>query len=135
MNPIAARAVEACSYHQIDGGIHHYTFNEATRQAVDEHFEHFEGLVKTAPRDQTLPILLDLRPAGFPSLTYAFQKVRDIEKRNPGHAPLRFVFMHQPGVLTSIAQSLFNLLRVRDVARFFSADQYDEAIAWLRRED
>lgn len=132
MNAVPTRTQEVCTYQEIDGGIHYYVFHEATRQAVDQHFEHLEALMKRAPVDGTLPVLLDLRPAGFPPLTYAFQKVRATEKRVPRHAQLRLVFLHNPGVLTSVAQTLFNLLRVRDIARFFPADQYDAAVNWLR---
>jgi hypothetical protein len=54
--------------------------------------------------------------------------------RVPEHPRMRFVFLHNPGVLTSVAQAMFNLIMVNDAARFFPAAQYDEAIAWLLQE-
>jgi hypothetical protein len=57
--------------------------------------------------------------------------VRAAYDRVPQHAQMRFVFLHHPSVLTSVVQGMVNLVMVGDTARFFPADQFDRAVAWL----
>lgn len=135
MNPVQTSTQEACTYHQLDGEIHHYTFNEATRQALGQHFEHYTRLIRQAPLNQPFRVVLDFRPAGFPPITYAFQKARQVYREVPKQPPLRFAILNNPGVLTSVVQGMFNLMIVRNTTRFFPADQFDQAINWLRRGD
>jgi hypothetical protein len=79
MSHVQTGTQEACSYRQIEGSIHQYAFNERPGSA-DEHFEHLSA---RRPPHATDPAHSVRLAAGFPSLTYAFQKVR-LEKRNPG---------------------------------------------------
>lgn len=127
--------VKACDYLQHDNGIHIYTFNRASREALDQHFEMLETLVASTPGGAILRVLLDFRPAGFPPITYAFQRVRAMNSRFPQRAALCIAFVHRPNVLTSVVQSMVQLLRSDDPpARFFPPDKYDEAIAWLSQD-
>jgi len=121
----------ACDYERLDNGIHYFRFNKASKEALDYHFEVLERLMTEYPVGTVLPALLDFRPAGFPPITYAFQRVRVINSKYPRRAYFRFAFVHPPNALATVVQSFFQLSRSADKAHFFPAPQYDDAEKWL----
>jgi hypothetical protein len=39
MSTASAVSVKACDYERLDNGIHYFRFNQASKEALDQHFE------------------------------------------------------------------------------------------------
>lgn len=131
MSTASAAGTQACDYERLENGIHFFRFNKASREALDQHFEKLGALLASTPATVTVRVLLDFRPAGFPPIAYAFQKVRAMNMRIPQRPRQRLAFLHHPNALTHVVQSFIQLQRLKDPVHFFPAEQYDAAIAWL----
>jgi hypothetical protein len=131
MSTDPAVGVKACECESLPNGVHVHKFNRASKEALDQHFAMLEALIATTPTDAAVHVLVDLRPAGFPPIAYAFQQARAMYGRHPNHAGVSLAFVHRGNVLTSVAHSFFKLHRPSDPVDFFPAEQYDAAIAWL----
>jgi hypothetical protein len=134
MSTEPAVGVKACEGETLPNGVHIHKFNPASKEALVRHFEMLEALIATTPTHAAVRVLVDLRPAGFPPIAYAFQQARAMYGRHPNHARVSLAFVHRGNVLTSVAHSFFKLHRPSDPVHFFPAEQYDAAIAWLLGE-
>ncbi len=131
MSTASAPGIQACDYERLENGIHYFRFNKASREALDQHFEKLSALLASTPTTEKVRVLLDFRPAGFPPITHAFQKVRAMNMRIPRRPMQRIAFLHHPNALTHVVQSFVHLQRLKDPVHFFTADQYDGAVTWL----
>lgn len=135
MSTASAVSVKACDYEQLENGIHYFRFNKASKEALDQQVQILEAQLASTPTIATVRVLLDFRPAGFPPITYAFQKVTAMNRRIPQRPPQRLAFLHHPNVLTQVVQSFIRLERMKDPARFFPAEMYDAAVGWLIQDN
>ena len=131
MSTAPAAVTKACDYERLENGIHYFRFNKASKEALDQQVEKLGEILASTSTSATVRVLLDFRPAGFPPITYAFQKVRAMNMSIPQRPPQRLAFLHHPNVLTQVVQSFIQLQRMKDPIHFFPAEQYDAAIGWL----
>lgn len=134
MSTAPSAGIKACDYERLENGIHYFRFNRASKEALDQHFQILEAELASTSTEAAVRVLLDFRPAGFPPITYAFQKVRAMNRRIPQRPQQRLAFLHHPNALTAVVQNFIRLQRLKDPAHFFPAEQYDQAITWLLQD-
>jgi hypothetical protein len=127
--------LESCAYTVLDNGIHKFVFNESTRSAVDQHVVVLSQLYETSKSDALLKILIDLRPAGWPPMSYTMSSMRKLNAQFPKAPKQRYAFLYSQGALFSVAQSFFGIINrnMNTPAQFFKGDMEPAAIEWLLR--
>jgi hypothetical protein len=122
-----------CSYRRREDGINEFSFNESSREAIDEFFQQLEQILATTPHNQTARYLVDITGGDKEiSLMGMTQRFRRLEARFPHRARGRTVILHKPGLLLTFIDGLIRALAPsRDITRFFPVAKRDEAIEWL----
>src|SRR5690349_16310221 len=119
-----------CDYRLLDNGIHEFTFNRPTRQAVDMHFEKLHEIYAALPKGAVVRCLVGV-PHGFPPMNYTFGKVREFNRHhtdNPGH----YAFLYgRSNVMLSLVQTFFKTVAGGTMGTMFPDTERDQAIAWL----
>ena len=122
-----------CIHRVLEGVIQEFVLTEASRPAVDTLFNSVEQLMAEAYERNDMSIiagrfLLD-SSIGILPLNYAFARARMMAKKFPSHPQSRtaLLFPRSPLVRT-IDFSLRTLVSVR----FFSIDERETALMWLR---
>ena len=119
-------------YHA-DTLIHEYIFHADTRQAVEVWYEQLKEAYQFTVDNQmpVLRILVDLRHAPNPPLTYAFQQAKSLQKQFPIMPPRRVVFLGTGGGLLVMLKPFVKLLRSDLNYDFFPTDRRTTALEWL----
>lgn len=130
---------QVIDYKLLENGIHLFKFTESSRRAVDAWIIKTEELTAASQAQPDKPVryLYDQVESGMQPAYYAFQRSQAMLKNYPGRARSRAVFLINPGFFVSIMDTFIKLLRSedKDKVQFFPAEQYDQAIAWLLRDD
>jgi hypothetical protein len=72
-----AQAKLHCSYqHSLNTKVHIFSFDVPDKQSVEEFIVHLGKAIETLQEQETLTMIVDLRPAGIPPFNYAIQSVR-----------------------------------------------------------
>jgi hypothetical protein len=126
---------ESCSYVLLDNGIHKFVFNESNRHAVDEHVAILKELYQNSNPDTIIRVLIDLRPAGWPPMSYTMSSLQKLNAQFPKAPKQRYAFLYSQGALFSVAQSFFNIINrnMNTPANFFKGDMERQAMDWLLR--
>lgn len=116
--------------------IHKFIFYAPSRLAVDEFVEHLiymnEHLVDM-PDEMVVKILLDIRESGIPPIRYMTARVSQFQKRLPKRLSSRTVIIYGDSTMLALISNVVMLMSrlSSDEIRFYHADAYDEALAWL----
>jgi hypothetical protein len=121
-----------CEYRLVENRIHQFIMHKATREGMDEFVKWFAVAVDAHPKDQTLLILMDLRPEGIPPLGYALPLLRRFfdEHRHP--ILIRAAYLYRSSAIIGVVQAFLNTLHLKTSRRFFESEV--EALNWLRTE-
>ncbi len=120
-----------------ENGIYTVVVNKSNRQAVQEAIAQYIEWHQAHPPDKRFLILIDLRPDGFPPLTHSFEQLRKMIRQYPPPPNMCSVYLlEENSPLLSVAQSLYDLLRMSTSRRFFYGPGSEEkAIAFLRKSE
>jgi hypothetical protein len=131
-------------YTRHPNGIHEFVFLEATKAAVDHFFVLIEAMMaqnyaEGLTAKDTVPVLVDFRTAGMPSMNYLFQRGKIMRaNHDASRRPLaRVATLFKPSFVLTFAQTFGNVLMnaSRDKTRLFADETPDKAIAWLLQKD
>jgi hypothetical protein len=124
----------ACIHRLLEGNIREFTFTftEASRRAVDDMVEILEQLQIEAANgdrgDHSIPSLVD-STVGLQPLNYAFLKVKPLISKYPLMRRARVAMLVSP---TPLLKTIDMIMRSVAPVRFYTADQREAALAWLR---
>lgn len=126
-----------------ENGVREMRLHDSTRQAVDELTVHMSSVMASWQPEQDgrqVYLLVDMRDSGLPPLNYMMQKVREWIS-NYRHI-MRQVYIREAllvpinsGIVLSLAGTFARMLPVDSDVKFFSPDEYEDAIAWLLQQD
>jgi len=129
--------LERCVYTYLSSGIHKFAFTESSAEAVDEWFDMMETLYNSHPNG-VLRILVDSSEIGVQPLSYASQRVRQVNANYPNRPATRTAFLYRTNFLASLARTfiiMFSRVGV-DKVQFFPGDNREqEALTWLLRNN
>jgi hypothetical protein len=118
-------------------GIHKITLLISTEEALTECFAHLDNIFAQHPHAEPLRIISDIRQSGVPPLTNLWEYARHLFIKHPQFPVIYDAILHDYGRLFSafsfVVIQLASLYGAR--VRFFSADQYDEAVNWLLEQE
>lgn len=118
-------------YEAIDGGIHRFTFNEATKATADQFTDSLDGILKATPSDERLLIMIDIREKGLPPINYTFTKLRQTLSANAPLPKMYSAYLYRQSVIITLVTTFLDILRSGATRRFFADGQENEAIDWL----
>jgi hypothetical protein len=122
------------SYQRLNGGIHLLTLHVASPEAVRAGFMQIDAILATAPLDQPLLILCDLREAGMPPLVPLWHESRRLWTKYPQRPPVYAAVLHHlQGVpylsLVAVVREIGQLFG--SPIAFFEAHEVEPATNWL----
>ncbi|NWG18012.1 MAG: hypothetical protein HXY41_15410 [Chloroflexi bacterium] len=134
MTEDAARA--GLVYNHLDTGIHEFVFFQPSKADIDQFFAILERILTETPHNSTLHYLVDVTHSDRGvSLVAMAQRFRRLEAQIPHRARGRTAVLHRTGALLNFVDDFIRALAPqRDMTRFFTAAQRDEALAWLLSE-
>jgi hypothetical protein len=122
----------ACIHNILEGNIQEYVFTEVSRRAIDELFFIIENLLieaaKNNPAAMQYPALVDSR-VGIQPLNYAFIRMQPFIREYPSMRGSRVAMIVPPGPLI---KTISMIMRSIAPVRFYSANEYERALTWLR---
>lgn len=127
-------------HRSLENGVHEFRFLEPTRDAVDEWANHLEQLQLQGHwyGRETVRLILDTRQSGSLPIRYLFECLSDYNREYAHLKPpkVRIAYVHAPSqIILPIFSTFADLMPVPTKARFFEADAYDQALAWLHSEE
>ena len=131
MVSVRARCVHR---HYLNNDVHAFIFHYADEETVDEFIQQFREVLHQQPRDETLLMLVDLRPMGIPPFAYTLNAVARLFKEpqiaNPEPPKIRAAYIYDQSRFIEVMKRFFGLLKLNNQRRFFKGQQV-EALAWL----
>ena len=136
MNP-SSNPSPACTYHQLDNGIHVLTIRNLTRVATLEYYEHFERLLDGQTKESPTFRWLTDSTIGLGPVGFGFDQTRRLVSRLKELPPFRSAWLVSGDKFSlNLVESFVRVLRVPRIRfRTFTADQYDQSIAWLLADE
>jgi hypothetical protein len=120
----------------LPNGIHEFTWTSPSREAVDVWMDYNEALYGVTPLTTTLRYLHVVQSANFPPISYVVRKARHLQTLFPEQPSTRSAILFQSRFFGGIINTLSDMLnkKGKDVTRFFSMEEREQAIAWLLNE-
>jgi hypothetical protein len=122
-------------YNRIDNAVHEFVFLESSHAAVDVWIERLERIQSVAGRGEVSRLLFDCTSSGMLPMSYAFTRLQNMCRRMPQRTPSRTAFLYTTNFSVSVVDTFLKLLRADSAVRFFTLQQRDEALVWLRAND
>lgn len=119
-------------YTYLPNDIHRLTFLKASRIAVVDYFICFAELLNHHEHRHPLRLLFDLRPAGYPPINAVMSEARRFYRTYSLPIGTREAYLHHPDAVITMANALFNSLRLQHSERRFFEEREQEAVAWLQ---
>ena len=119
-----------CSYGKEANGVHRLTLHKANRVGLDQLLTYLRDIHDSTPQQETIRLLIDLRPDGIPPINYALPTLKQFFEDLTERSEMRAAYLYDSMALLSVAQTFLNLLRIKQSRRQFFKDE-DEAVAWL----
>jgi hypothetical protein len=128
-----------CEYEKLEGDIHQYTFNDNTREAVDEWVRLMNAVQEAEGLDLskgTMRIMVIHPEKGMLPLSYAAKTVERWLKTLPHRRPTRLASVYGKNALFSLIEAFTRIMRLQDnvLVRLFPIQQREEALTWLMKE-
>lgn len=122
-----------------DNGIWHSEFLGDSRSAVDQCIRVLNDFIQDSiraghPKDQSIPILWDYRNKIFPPFHYLFFQLRASVPRSPYHYRIVYLFASTLK-MQEMQLYLKEMPESSNARKFYTAEQYQEAVAWLLADD
>ena len=120
----------------LPNGIHEFTWTSPSREAVDVWMDYNEALYEVTPITNTLRYLHVVKTANFPPISYVVRKARHLQTLYPEQHSTRSAILFQSRFFGGIINTMSDMLnkKGKDITRFFSMEEREEAIAWLLNE-
>jgi hypothetical protein len=114
-------------------GIYYIHFLQASRQAVLEASLIYKRLRWSHKEGTHFNLLVDLRPAGFPSIAYAFNHCQRLFRAHPLPPNARTAYLlAKESPITVVVNDLYTVLQVKTDWGFFYGDKGEsQALAFL----
>ncbi len=120
-----------CVYNILENGIHRFTFERSTMQAVHEFIAQMTVIYRNAAHEEITRVLVDVRPNGLPPIQQAARAGRKFSREVISMPPARVAYLHSDNTLIGLAQTFLEILRLKNVNRKFFDNDEAGAIAWL----
>jgi len=127
----------ACTYHQLDNGIHVLTIRSLSRAATIEYYEHFELLLDGQTKESPTFRWLTDSTIGLGPIGFGFSQTRNLVNRLKDLPPMRSAWLvSSDNFSLNLVESFVRMLRVPRIKfRTFTIDQRDQSIAWLLADE
>ena len=122
---------ELATYTHLDNDVHRIVYNISSNTTTDEYLQYLERLIETCSPETTLLLLVDMRPDGSPSVSYAFRSAKRLFAKHPNAPKMRGAYLLRSGGKAFLMDHFLKLLHLNSSRRFYIGDKEDEAIAWL----
>jgi hypothetical protein len=125
---------KGCTYDLLHDYIHHFVFHTSNRDAVDQCLQIYRRIVEQHNPDETLCVLIDVRPAGAPFLPDVFRRLQQLYAEL--YLPtIRVAYLYNDVLVLSMTQGFLNLLRLKARRQYFSGEgSHERALTWLMNE-
>jgi hypothetical protein len=123
--------------HSTNDGIHWIRLLQPTGTALRALLEYAELHVVERPIDGKNRVLLDLRTAGLPPMREGLPHIASFFARQSRRTPLpvRVAYLYPQGGHSRILQGFLSMQRFMPqgmAVKFFSHEEYNQAVEWLR---
>jgi hypothetical protein len=117
----------------LPNGIHEFTWTSASREAVDVWMDYNAALYETKAVTDMLRYLHVVQSVNFPPISYVVRKARHLQTKFPEQPNTRSAILFQSRFFGGLINTMSSMLnrKDKDVTRFFSMDEREEAVAWL----
>lgn len=121
----------------LPNGIHEFTWTSASREAVDVWMDYNAALYETLQTTETVRNLHTIQSVNFPPISYVVRKARHLQTLFPEQPNTRSAILFQSRFFGGMINTLSSMLnrKGKDLTRFFSMDERDEAVAWLLSDE
>lgn len=121
-------------YEYVYGGIHEFTFNEASPAALKEWLGHLQGIYSGSFHARSLRFLLDTRPFSELPANIRWAGRWNLPRAQRQHPPTHIALLHTPHAMV---ETLLRALPLDqgDRLRLFPLEARGEALDWLRLMD
>lgn len=119
-------------YTLLPESIHQLTFLKASRTAVFDYFICFADILDRHEHRYPLRLLFDLRPSGYPPINAIMSEARRFYSTHTLPIGTREAYLHHPDVVITMANALFNSLRLQHSERRFFEEREQDAMSWLQ---
>lgn len=123
------------TYTKLNNGIHLYTFQQPTREAVDEFVELLEMATQQTGYTDNVLTLLDVRESGLPSLKYLISSIQKMVKRHRYYGTSRMsrsaILYNDIGMVTLMYTGIQMLEQVNPGNPVQSFMHIEDAVCWL----
>ncbi|MEO0563302.1 MAG: hypothetical protein AAF125_14435 [Chloroflexota bacterium] len=125
-----------CTHKITDSGVHIFSAEKSTRQAIDEYLVMLREVFKAHPADETFRLIVDVRKDGMPSFAYAMRKARVVRDEKILPSNLRVAYLYDNEPLFYTLKMFLDAMRWNNERLFLSAtasdqDAVDLAERWL----
>jgi hypothetical protein len=111
-------------------GIHEFIIKVSGRATIDEIIAIFEEIYRSAPQDQVLLRLFDVKASVSP-VSYAIQQTRGLIARTGRPPKSRNAILYRDGLAISLLQPSVRFLPFAMPLAFFRPHERDRAVTWL----
>jgi hypothetical protein len=117
----------------LPNGIHEFTWTSPSREAVDVWMDYNAALYEVTKVSDTIRNLHVIQSVNFPPISYVVRKARHLQTLYPEQPNTRSAILFQSRFFGGIINTLSTMLnkKGKDITRFFSMEERDEAVAWL----
>jgi|GEM_PF-5326667 len=129
---------QSLRYDILEGDIHHITYLEISRNAVDEYMEVLEHILETTPGDSVIKMIVEVEGSDRSQpLVRVQSSLNALMKRYPERAPLRIARLNtKVNVLGKVVSVMMqSVQRSDDKLEYFVRTDVDKAIQWLNASD
>ncbi len=134
---MAAVESRLCSHTHLENGIHEFVLADTTFAAVEVWLKILNALYVHALSQDRILLLADVRRSSIQPLTYAFRRMQKWLVVHPKRPHTRCAFLTHEDIVYALKAYFAQLVHTggTDVVRFFSAEQRDDAVAWLLSDE
>lgn len=124
-------------YEVIEANIHLLTLTQGGRQAIDDVFTLVEKVIFALPEDEKIRMLFDTSKSEDLPMRYTIQKAEQWKKIQTELRTTRSaVVVAQQTLIIAVMNLLIATFNSPDSkTKLFTADQWHEAVAWLKADD
>ena len=129
-------AGSGCHYERRQNGIHYFTFDLPSRDAMDDWAAHLRRIIMETPNGHTIRFVMDIRQTDILPVRNTYQFGREWFDGGYGSPRMRTVVIHTRGAQMTITRDFIRLLRDNTLwtLRFFDTDHLTDAYNWLLAE-
>lgn len=123
---------QLCRYTLLDDSIHAFTFVDASREAVDEYYDHMALIVAYADPTERLRMLIDIRESGVPPIGHLVAQTRRFNATHRVRLKTATAVIYANSGMLSLMDSAAHLLTRPEYNKIAFFQSYEDAVDWLQ---